>query len=120
MRSIEKLALWLIPAELLTIFFPSLLAVFTAGGSAGPGSPSFNSITLLAALSGLSFLIANAVIAIWLLYQPHKTASSSRIWFFFGLVTGFWALGIFLLMQIPSIRFALEPDRPTSTPSPNA
>jgi hypothetical protein len=108
MKSIEKLIVWLIPAELLGILLPAILTAFTAGVSSGPGPRSL--FSLLAFLSSLSFLIGHAVIAVWLLYQPHKTISSSRVWFCFGFVAGFAALGIYLLMQIPSVRSALEPN----------
>jgi len=118
MRSIEKLALWLIPAELLAIILPSVITFVTAGVSPLPGSRSL--VSLLMALSSLTYLIGHFVIGMWLLYQPHKVGSSRWIWFFFGLVAGYWALGIYLLVQIPAISSALQPGGSSEAPLSNA
>ncbi|WP_285578127.1 hypothetical protein [Geothrix limicola] len=118
MKSIEKLVLWLLPAELLGVILHSVFQYFSAWNSVDHGSRSL--VATLAVASGLSYLIGHLVIGIWLYYKPHRSLFISWVWLIFGVTTGFWALGIFLLLQIPYVRFALESEGTSSSSSPNA
>jgi hypothetical protein len=118
MKPIEKLILWLIPAELLGVILHSVFNYVSAWNSIDHQSRSL--VATLAVLSGLSYLIGQAVIGIWLYYRPHRSTSVSWIWLIFGLATGFWALGLFLLLQIPAVISALESHTGNPVPNPNA
>ncbi len=118
MKPIEKLVLWLIPAELLGVVLHAVFTFVSINHSISHGPNSLASTFQV--LSGLSYLVGQAVIGIWLFNQSHQSKSRRYIWFIFGLATGFWALGIYLLMQIPSVRQAIQSGESSTSPALNA
>ena len=99
--SIEKLVLWLIPAEFLSVILRGAFDYFSAGQILNPAHTSL--VSTFSFLSGISYLVANLVIAVWLFQQNRHPQSGRWIWCVFGLVAGLWALAIYLLVQLPSL-----------------
>ncbi len=101
MRSIEKLVIWLIPSQILSVACDLIFSMLRAENMV---HQSHSSLTgLFSVASSLSYLIGQIVIAIWIYKQEHSQRSSQWAWSLFGLFAGFWGLGIFLLSHIPAI-----------------
>lgn len=104
MKPIERLLIWLVPAQILVFgsaFARSFLMVLSR--EAREDRSNFFTVGTLIFINSLVFYLANIVIGIWLFNQKHKSSTQAWLWLLFGISTGFWALGIYLLLQIPGM-----------------
>ena len=105
-----KLIWWLIPAQLIELcleigtnayasrylFFER----FQTQVSASDMSHVLHVYSSIRLVSSMAFLISRIVIAVWLGTRRHESKAAMWAWFAFGMVGGYWALGLYLLLEL--------------------
>jgi hypothetical protein len=103
-KNVEKLLLWLVPVSLIA---------FVAGSFAFAlhDSPLMDSLATSIGWSkaqlganikltqSMIFAASNVVAAIWLWFETRASFARAWLWALFGLVSGLWAVAIWLLTK---------------------
>ena len=103
--SVERMLRWFVPISFVAFVLGSL--AFALHGSetlaawAQAAGLSVNEIGVyIKFLQSFVFVATNFVVGMWLWFQPHSSLGKRSLWSLFGIVSGLWALALWLLLSL--------------------
>ena len=99
-KEIESLALWYIPAFVLTLIFSAIYSGYLKELMDMGEVTTGKSIVFASMVLNFIGNIDNLVLGAWLFMQSKKENGKPILWFFFGLVAHFYAAIIYIGLKI--------------------
>jgi hypothetical protein len=104
-KSIESLLVWFVPVALLGFAAGSIGFALSDREARAAVATVFGWSTVQLTIyikfsQSLLWAASNIVVAVWLGNQQHPSLGKRTLWSLFGLVSGLWAVGIWLLAML--------------------
>jgi hypothetical protein len=107
--AVEKLLAWYVP-----IAFIAFAAWVTdsalhdsetlASAASALGLPPLHLRAPLKVAQSTMFVAGNIVVAVWLAHQQHTSPARRSLWSLFGVASGLWAAGLWVMVQVSERR----------------